>query len=102
MAECGIGTGLITGQWMRLTTLCLMLHLGGTFLPMAMFPAETWNHFPYAPSLVGQYILKNLVLMAAAMVVGAKAFARERGLKVVPIRPRRVAARVWGEVAGIS
>ena len=106
LAECGIGAGLMFsptgGQWMRLTTMCLMLHLAGTFLPLVMFPGETWKHFPYAPTLVGQYILKNLVLMSAAVVVGARAFGRERVLGVVPIRPRRVAAGAWGEVAGIS
>jgi hypothetical protein len=35
------------------------------------FPAETFTRFPYAPTLEGQYIIKNVVLIAAAMVVGA-------------------------------
>jgi uncharacterized membrane protein YkgB len=101
--ECGIGVGLIAGRWMRLTTICLLLHLAGTFLPMMLFPGETWKHFPYAPTLVGQYILKNMVLVSAGLVVGAKAFRRTRVLKVVPIRARRVvAARAGVGVAGIS
>jgi uncharacterized membrane protein YkgB len=87
-AECGIGAGLISGRSMRLVTACLLLHLAGTFLPMAMFPGETWKHFPYAPTLVGQYILKNMVLMAAGVVVGASAFSRARArvLEFVPAR----------------
>jgi len=93
--ECGIGVGLISRRWMRLTTVCLMLHLGGTFVAMGLFPGETWKHFPYAPTLVGQYILKNLILMAAGLVVGARAFAlqkaREPVLVVMP-RPIRVSA----------
>jgi hypothetical protein len=43
----------------------------GTFLPLVFFPAETWTRFPYAPSLEGQYIIKNLVLLGAGIVVGA-------------------------------
>jgi hypothetical protein len=40
-------------------------------LPLVMFPRETFTHVPYAPTLEGQYIIKNLVLIAAAIVVGA-------------------------------
>ncbi|HEX5824942.1 MAG TPA: hypothetical protein VFY18_10845, partial [Candidatus Limnocylindrales bacterium] len=43
----------------------------GTFLPLVFYPAETFTRFPYAPTLEGQYIIKNLVLIGAAMVVGA-------------------------------
>jgi len=91
--ECGIGAGLIAGRAMRMTTVCLMLHLCGTFLPMVMFPGETWKHFPYAPTLVGQYILKNMVLLAAGVVVGAAAFARARA--IAPVRSRVLA---WDDV----
>ncbi len=86
VAETGIGILLIAGRAMRTTTICLMLHLCGTFLPMLLFPDETWKHFPYAPTLVGQYILKNMVLMAAAVVVAAGAFARSTARKAPPIR----------------
>lgn len=64
VAECAMGGMMVAGRALRLTTLCLMLHLMGTFLPMMLFPGETWKHFPYAPTLLGQYILKNLILMA--------------------------------------
>jgi hypothetical protein len=43
----------------------------GTFTPLVLFPAETFTVFPFAPTLEGQYIIKNLVLIGAAMVVGA-------------------------------
>ncbi len=35
----------------------------GTFLPLVFFPAETWTHIPYEPTLEGQYIIKNLILI---------------------------------------
>ena len=36
-----------------------------------LFPAETFTRVPFAPTLEGQYIIKNLVLVAAAFAVGA-------------------------------
>ena len=95
MTERRIGAGLISGRRLRLTTVCLMLHLGRTFVAMALFPGETWKHFPYAPTLAGQYILKNLILIAAGLVVGASAFARAKVREpalVLVRRPTRVRA----------
>ena len=36
-----------------------------------LFPNETWAQFPYSPTLEGQYIIKNVVLVSAALVIGA-------------------------------
>jgi len=69
--ECLIGLGLISAKFLRLTLLLLFLQMMGTFLPLVFFPSETWVRFPYAPSLEGQYIIKNLVLLGAAIMVGA-------------------------------
>jgi uncharacterized membrane protein YphA (DoxX/SURF4 family) len=69
--ECAIGLGLIFGKFLRVTLLLLFLQMTGTFLPLVFFPSETWMRFPYAPSLEGQYIIKNLVLLGAGIVVGA-------------------------------
>ena len=43
----------------------------GTVTPLVLFPNETWTRFPIAPTLEGQYILKNIVLVTAAIVIGA-------------------------------
>jgi len=69
--ECTIGLGLIFGKFLRVTLLLLFLQMMGTFLPLVFFPSETWTHFPYEPSLEGQYIIKNLILFGAGIVVGA-------------------------------
>ena len=69
--ECIIGIGLITGMWMRATILLLMLQMIGTLTPVVLFPGEVFLKPPYAPTLEGQYIIKNLVLMSAAIVLGA-------------------------------
>ena len=69
--ECAIGLGLLVGRWMRATLLLLFVQMLGTITPLFLFPDETWIRFPIAPTLEGQYIIKNVVLVAAAFVLGA-------------------------------
>lgn len=76
--ECAIGLGLLTGWLMRLTLLLLFSQMVGTFLPLVFFPTETWK-YPLVPTLEGQYIIKNVVLVAAGLTLGATV----RGGKIV-------------------
>ena len=69
--ECAIGLGFLSGLFTRATILLLVLQLPGTFLPLVLFPAETWKQWPYAPTLEGQYIIKNFAVIAAGLLVGA-------------------------------
>ena len=69
--ESLIGIGLLTGRLLRLTLLLLFLQMPGTMLPLVFFPSVTFVAFPYSPTLEGQYIIKNLVLVGAAIVIGA-------------------------------
>jgi uncharacterized membrane protein YphA (DoxX/SURF4 family) len=69
--ECLIGIGLITGIFMRATLLLLFLQMLGTITPILFFPQEVFTHIPYAPTLEGQYIIKNMVLISAGLVIGA-------------------------------
>lgn len=69
--EMAIGLGLIIGKWMRVTLLLLFLQMPGTALPLLVLPDAVWTHFPYGLTLEGQYIVKNLVLVSAGLVLGA-------------------------------
>ncbi len=69
--ECLIGLGLIFGIAMRLTLLLLFLQMLGTITPLFFFPREVFSQLPYAPTLEGQYIIKNIVLISAGLVIGA-------------------------------
>ena len=71
--ECAIGLGLIFGVWIRLTLLLQFVQMIGTVTPLFFFPGETFNAFPFAPTLEGQYIIKNFVLVTAGLVIGATA-----------------------------
>lgn len=69
--ECAIGLGLIIGKGLRFTLFLLFLQMLGTMLPVVFFPQEVFTQFPIAPTLEGQYIIKNLVLIGAGLVIGA-------------------------------
>jgi uncharacterized membrane protein YphA (DoxX/SURF4 family) len=69
--EMVIGLGLVFGRAMRLTLLLLFLQLPGTVLPLFILPDVTWQYIPYSPTVEGQYIIKNLVLVGAGLVLGA-------------------------------
>lgn len=77
--ETAIGIGLIFSLFMRETLLLLYLQMIGTFLPVLFFPSEVFNIFPYSLTLEGQYIIKNLVLLSAGIVLGATV----RGGKII-------------------
>jgi len=69
--ECAIGLGLLTGRFMRATLALLFLQMLGTVTPLLLYPSESFVAFPYAPTLEGQYIIKNAVLIAGAVILGA-------------------------------
>ena len=69
--ESLIGIGLILNRGMRVVLFLLAVQMAGTFTPLVLFPAETFSVWPFVPTLEGQYIIKNIVLIGAAMVVGA-------------------------------
>jgi uncharacterized membrane protein YphA (DoxX/SURF4 family) len=83
--ECLIGLGLIFGRFMRITLLLLFLQMLGTITPIFLFPNEVFTRIPYAPTLEGQYIIKNMVLISAGLVLGAT--VRGGGMVVEPGQP---------------
>ena len=70
--EVLIGLGLITNKFMRLTLLLLFLQMPGTAMPLIILPDVVWTTFPYGLTLEGQYIVKNLVLIGAGLVLGGR------------------------------
>lgn len=82
-----IGLGLLSGRFLRATLLLLAVQMVGASLPLVLFPAETFTQAPFAPTLEGQYVIKNVVLIGAAMVIGATV----RGGSLVPDAPARTA-----------
>jgi uncharacterized membrane protein YphA (DoxX/SURF4 family) len=69
--ETAIGLGLISGLFMRFTLLLLFTQMIGALSPIVIYPAEVFEQFPFVPTLEGQYIIKNLVIISGALVIGA-------------------------------
>jgi uncharacterized membrane protein YkgB len=78
--EMAIGLGLIFNLFMRLTLLLLFLQMPGTALPLLFLPEAVWVRFPFVLTIEGQYIVKNLVLIGAGLVLGGMV----RGGRVEP------------------
>lgn len=78
----GIGflSGFFTSKLQRVTILLLFMQMIGAGLPLIMLPEVVWTNFPFVLTLEGQYIIKNLVIIGSALVIGATV----RGGKVDP------------------
>ncbi len=69
--EVLIGLGLLFNIYLRETLLLLYLQMIGTFTPLFLFTSEVFHIFPYSFTLEGQYIVKNIVIVSAGIVLGA-------------------------------
>jgi hypothetical protein len=73
-AESLIGIALITGLLLRPALALFFAHMAGVFTSLALLPGQMWHQG--VPTLEGQYVLKNLVLVAACLTVTADEFTR--------------------------
>lgn len=71
--EIVIGLGFVTGRFVRVTVALMYLQMLGAMSPIVLNPAAVFARPPFVLTLEGQYIIKNLVLLAAAIVIGARA-----------------------------
>ncbi len=67
-AECLIGVLWLVPKLTKLTFVIFCLQMFTTFLPLILLPSETWQT-DFALTLAGQYIIKNVVLIASAYTV---------------------------------
>lgn len=68
--ECLIGILFLIKGAERTVIPLLFIHMITTFGPLVMLPGETWTSF-MVPTLEGQYIIKNLVIIATAIGVAS-------------------------------
>ena len=85
---------------MRAVLLLLFVQMLGTITPLFLFPAETFTIFPFVPTLEGQYIIKNVVIVAAAIVLGATVRGGE--LSPEPVVATTRAQRVTGVTGRVT
>ncbi|WP_371617046.1 DUF417 domain-containing protein [Streptomyces sp. NBC_00454] len=106
--EVLVGLGLILGAYPRLTLTVFLVHMAGVFSTLAILPGEVWRH-PFVPSLEGQYILKNLVLVAGCLSAAAAGAAKRHGLREAQglgganppwgesVAPEGIGGQLWGD-----
>ena len=68
--EVVIGLCLLYRPLIRLGIFLLFLQLPGTFLPLVLLPDVVFTAVPHGLTVEGQYIIKNLVIIGAALVIG--------------------------------
>ena len=72
ICEIIIGLGLLIKRFIPITIVLLLVHMAVTFFPVFIVQAVCFDSFPYQPTLVGQYIIKNLVLISGALIIAGK------------------------------
>ncbi|HVZ41316.1 MAG TPA: doxx family protein [Candidatus Kapabacteria bacterium] len=68
-AELLLGAGFVIGRGMRVLLWAFFIHMAGTLTPLVLLPRDTFACPPYCLTLTGQYIIKNLVFITAALLL---------------------------------
>jgi uncharacterized membrane protein YkgB len=84
--EVAIGVAFLFTPLTRVALLLLALQMPGTFLPLVLLPEICFTIFPVGLTLEGQYIVKNLVIIGSAMVIGARLQSLKQPAVVQPSR----------------
>lgn len=68
--EMAIGVIFLWPKGNRVAIALLFPHMITTFLPLLLLPSITWSRF-FVPTLEGQYIIKNLVIISLAIFIAS-------------------------------
>lgn len=87
--ECAIGICFLLGVLKRSTLALFFVHMAGTFMALILCPSDCFGSGPLALTLIGQYVMKNLVLISAGFSLIPAALAEWRRGRVIddPARP---------------
>jgi putative oxidoreductase len=70
LLEVALGLALVSGRALRLVTPVMVAHLAGTFLVLVTQPAVAFQHGnPLLLTTVGEFVVKNVVFIAAGLVI---------------------------------
>ena len=68
--EVAIGLTMCYKALIRVSIFLLFIQMPGTFLPLVLLPDVCFTRFPFGLTLEGQYIVKNLIIISSALVIG--------------------------------
>jgi len=66
--ECIIGVCFLTGMFLRVGVWLLAFQMIGAMAPLLLYTSELFSGPMHAPTLEAQYIIKDIILIAAGMV----------------------------------
>jgi len=109
--ECFIGICLLANRHMRLALWLLAVELMGVLAPLVLLPGRLFSGPHRAPTLEGQYVLKDVILVAAGMVIvagtlrgghmvgdepsaGVRSSTTPRQPNAAPAEPEKVLSRI--------
>ncbi len=75
VTETIIGLTLLTGRFVKVGLVVLAGALVGILSPLVLFPDQMWSG--NGPTLTGQYVFKDIVLVAGGLVVAAHALGAQ-------------------------
>ena len=82
--EVTVGVLLLLGRVLRFTLLLFVLQMIGTFLTFVILPEVTFRDGnPFLLTVEGEFVVKNLVLISAALVVGTSVRRRRQTARTV-------------------
>lgn len=68
--EVLIGVAMLIGRWIMVAAALMIMHLGGTFLVLVTQPEVAFQGGnPLLLTMTGEFVVKNLVLITAGIVV---------------------------------
>ena len=70
--ETAVGLMLIGGIYTTFTIRAVLLHMFCTFTPLFLLPALSFTYAPFSLTLIGQYIIKNIVIICALFLIDAQ------------------------------
>lgn len=79
--EVGIGICLLSNIWRKQTIIVALFHMALTFAPLVLFPSESFQEPPLVPTLLGQYIGKNFIIVAALITLIQKQDLKTNAIK---------------------
>lgn len=69
--EALVGILFLIPRFTKLAILLLFGHMFTTIMPLFIMPNYTWDSF-LVPTMEGQYIIKNILIISLAVVLGSK------------------------------
>ncbi|MCT7536680.1 DoxX family membrane protein [Aliarcobacter butzleri] len=75
--EVAIGIGFLSGYYTKLVTIIFLGHMICTFASLFILPEFSFTQAPYAFTLVGQYIVKNIVFILVGIIIYQNELTKE-------------------------